>query len=62
MAPTSCRDTRGVGFRDPALLTPMARCRWDGKDEDNTTLYNEELKVCSEEDVSPPLYTHDTAK
>lgn len=62
MAPTSCRDTRGVGFGDPALLTPMARCRWDGKDEDNTTLYNEELKVCSEEDVSPPLYTHDTAK
>jgi hypothetical protein len=40
----------------------MARRRWDGEDEDNTTLWCEEEKSVLRNDVSSSICTHDEAK
>lgn len=58
-------DTRGeVDFRDPALpITMTRRWQWDkGRRGQCNTMKLGDGKLCTEDNVSPPLYTKDTAK
>jgi hypothetical protein len=54
------REDLGFGDSTPPIL--MVLQRRDGTDECSAVLWNKELRVCTEDDVSHPLFTHDETK